>query len=361
MTSFFDDSLKHEHSEHTEYYKQLQERKALFVSRIDIYTEIVSISETVNAAFQKAISSMSQNGNYGCTPIRDRIHQQFKLETAEKCTRRMELFERDRQIEKVEHDINMSLNENDKDDVNVFFCMMEQDHLKQLLQKFTVLNQRLHELNEEETKLVKTYDEFFLPIFANEFFAHIENDLMKASKKNKIIKLKDFLTRFPNHVKSREMLLNLLGEQEIEEEKEEEIGNNNKKKKKKQQKNATSSPTTVPLSHHQKKAKFKVAPMASSSCRFDDDDDIVEIDIDLKQVKKLCVEEPPEDLCCPITFVLMNDPVLCSDGFTYEREAIEEWMINNPTSPMARTPLWIVRPNEEKLQCIQLWKSQHRD
>ena len=36
--------------------------------------------------------------------------------------------------------------------------------------------------------------------------------------------------------------------------------------------------------------------------------------------------EPPEDLVCPISLVLMtNDPVLAADGITYERASIEDW------------------------------------
>jgi len=36
--------------------------------------------------------------------------------------------------------------------------------------------------------------------------------------------------------------------------------------------------------------------------------------------------EPPEELVCPISLVLMtNDPVLAADGITYERVSIEDW------------------------------------
>ena len=39
-----------------------------------------------------------------------------------------------------------------------------------------------------------------------------------------------------------------------------------------------------------------------------------------------CNREPPEDLVCPISLVLMtNDPVLAADGITYERASIEDW------------------------------------
>ena len=40
-----------------------------------------------------------------------------------------------------------------------------------------------------------------------------------------------------------------------------------------------------------------------------------------------------EDLRCPITQNVMLDPVLCQDGHTYERCAIETWLSKNITSP----------------------------
>lgn len=41
-----------------------------------------------------------------------------------------------------------------------------------------------------------------------------------------------------------------------------------------------------------------------------------------------------EDYICPITMALFFDPVVASDGFTYEREAINEWMSKNKKSPL---------------------------
>ena len=53
--------------------------------------------------------------------------------------------------------------------------------------------------------------------------------------------------------------------------------------------------------------------------------------------------EPPLELVCPIRHVLMtSDPVLASDGYTYEREAIEEWIVGKEDkvlSPMTQHPL----------------------
>jgi len=42
---------------------------------------------------------------------------------------------------------------------------------------------------------------------------------------------------------------------------------------------------------------------------------------------------------CPITAEIMADPVSTSDGFTYEREAIEAWLADHNTSPLTGAPL----------------------
>ena len=39
---------------------------------------------------------------------------------------------------------------------------------------------------------------------------------------------------------------------------------------------------------------------------------------------------------CPIGHEIMQDPVMGSDGYTYEREKIEEWLKKNHRSPMTR-------------------------
>ncbi|XP_045483233.1 WD repeat, SAM and U-box domain-containing protein 1-like isoform X2 [Harmonia axyridis] len=51
-------------------------------------------------------------------------------------------------------------------------------------------------------------------------------------------------------------------------------------------------------------------------------------------------EDIPYDFLCPITHEVMVEPVVCSDGFTYERRAITEWfMAGKYTSPMTNEPL----------------------
>jgi hypothetical protein len=42
----------------------------------------------------------------------------------------------------------------------------------------------------------------------------------------------------------------------------------------------------------------------------------------------------PDEFICPITLDIMDDPVLCEDGYTYERTAIKT--ILNSLSPMTR-------------------------
>ena len=42
----------------------------------------------------------------------------------------------------------------------------------------------------------------------------------------------------------------------------------------------------------------------------------------------------PNEFLCPITQEIMHDPVCASDGYTYERKAIEEWLTKKQTSPI---------------------------
>ena len=55
----------------------------------------------------------------------------------------------------------------------------------------------------------------------------------------------------------------------------------------------------------------------------------------------------PEEFLCPITAALMTDPVLGTDGHTYERAAITEWLTHHQTSPITRETMTIagLKPN----------------
>ena len=46
-----------------------------------------------------------------------------------------------------------------------------------------------------------------------------------------------------------------------------------------------------------------------------------------------------EEFLCPITQSKMVDPVLGTDGNTYERSAITEWLRTHNTSPITREPM----------------------
>lgn len=48
---------------------------------------------------------------------------------------------------------------------------------------------------------------------------------------------------------------------------------------------------------------------------------------------------PPDSFVCPISRDVMRDPVQASDGYTYERDAIEAWFALHDTSPMTRATI----------------------
>ena len=50
-------------------------------------------------------------------------------------------------------------------------------------------------------------------------------------------------------------------------------------------------------------------------------------------------EEVPKEFLCPINLTIMKDPVIMSDGQTYEREAIEKALKISPLSPITKKPL----------------------
>ena len=67
-------------------------------------------------------------------------------------------------------------------------------------------------------------------------------------------------------------------------------------------------------------------------------------------------ELPPPEFCCPITTELMRDPCIATDGHTYERQAIETWLLTNDTSPMTNMPLpdkWLLLPNNVMRSLIE--------
>eukprot|EP00475_Leptophrys_vorax_P043474 TRINITY_DN8384_c0_g2_i1.p2 TRINITY_DN8384_c0_g2~~TRINITY_DN8384_c0_g2_i1.p2 ORF type:complete len:205 (-),score=52.53 TRINITY_DN8384_c0_g2_i1:47-661(-) len=64
----------------------------------------------------------------------------------------------------------------------------------------------------------------------------------------------------------------------------------------------------------------------------------------------------PPDMYCPITMEVMQDPVVADDGHSYERLAMELWLVtNHNTSPLTNQPLRNLQliPNHTLKKCIQ--------
>ena len=71
--------------------------------------------------------------------------------------------------------------------------------------------------------------------------------------------------------------------------------------------------------------------------------------------------EVPEDFECPITTELMVDPVIATDGETYERAAIEEWFaLGKTTSPMSGDEIdpSVIFSNKRLWRQIAAWKKE---
>ena len=66
-----------------------------------------------------------------------------------------------------------------------------------------------------------------------------------------------------------------------------------------------------------------------------------------------------DELICPIMLEVMTDPVMASDGFTYERSAIAEWMEKHVTSPMTNLLLKHkgLEPDTQLLARIDTYRS----
>ncbi|CAF1298654.1 unnamed protein product, partial [Rotaria sp. Silwood1] len=60
-------------------------------------------------------------------------------------------------------------------------------------------------------------------------------------------------------------------------------------------------------------------------------------------------DEVPKELQCPITGALFRDPVVASDGHTYEREAIIRWLQRERISPITREPMSIDKLNPNRI------------
>jgi hypothetical protein len=69
-----------------------------------------------------------------------------------------------------------------------------------------------------------------------------------------------------------------------------------------------------------------------------------------------------DNFICPITMEIMKDPVICSDGHTYERSAIETWLSTKSHSPITRAiiPNNSLIPNIVLRNIIQEFEKDHK-
>ena len=73
------------------------------------------------------------------------------------------------------------------------------------------------------------------------------------------------------------------------------------------------------------------------------------------------IEEAPNEYLCPVTQELMTDPVIATDGHTYERSEIARWFKQNLTSPktLEILPSPALIPNHQLRSLIIDWKEKH--
>ena len=64
-----------------------------------------------------------------------------------------------------------------------------------------------------------------------------------------------------------------------------------------------------------------------------------------QEIERLKINDFPHAFTCPITHQIMADPVICDDGYTYERVAITEYLKTHNTSPITRLPVKIISEN----------------
>ena len=67
------------------------------------------------------------------------------------------------------------------------------------------------------------------------------------------------------------------------------------------------------------------------------------------------VATPPQYFICPITHNIMSDPHVDNEGNSYEKIAIEQWLMRNNTSPITRSLLSIsnLKPNRSLKEAIE--------
>ncbi|KAL7107394.1 hypothetical protein ACP275_06G051500 [Erythranthe tilingii] len=78
-----------------------------------------------------------------------------------------------------------------------------------------------------------------------------------------------------------------------------------------------------------------------------------------EKTRNVALVSAPKQFICPISNVVMSDPCVAGDGYTYDRGAIEEWIKAKDTSPVTdlQLPHKYLIPNYTLLSAIMEWKS----
>jgi len=76
-----------------------------------------------------------------------------------------------------------------------------------------------------------------------------------------------------------------------------------------------------------------------------------------QKLDKLTEEDP--DLCCPVSLMVFNNPVLASDGFIYDQSSLTQLLANRQVSPMTRELLkQEYRAAQQKLDEVTVFRKQ---
>jgi len=70
----------------------------------------------------------------------------------------------------------------------------------------------------------------------------------------------------------------------------------------------------------------------------------------------------PQHLCCPITYEIMNEPVISPSGYTYEKSAILDHLTRSNTDPFTNEPLnqSDLRPNRAIMDAINAFIQENK-
>ncbi|CAF1204336.1 unnamed protein product [Adineta ricciae] len=90
--------------------------------------------------------------------------------------------------------------------------------------------------------------------------------------------------------------------------------------------------------HPQTSTATSVKPKPTAPQMTDDEQAAYEKTV-INNIQKMSQENLLNSITCCITKAILHDPVVASDGFTYEREAIENWFKTSNRSPMTNQEL----------------------